>query len=324
VKLKSALILALKTVVLTLLMFVLFAIGDAVFAAQSATAEMSPEGSAASALWLLSVCLIDTLILSYFILRSRLSGWRLMVVVALVFYGVKTFTSMLEAWYFVTSIVPEELLGMFLFTVPMVVIWAPLAVWMLGKAKRQPEADEAPNTRLVMPVGQLVAKVTFLSVVVYSALFWSFAYYIAIQNPDVATFYGVTTPKRFIDQLAGLWANDPLVFAFEFFRGALWVAMAAPIIRTTKGKVWEAGLIVALLFALVQNDVHLMPNPLMPRSVAMTHFVETASSNAIFAVLITWLLHRRHSSLRDLFSARRRAAEPGLPAPQAELGARNP
>ena len=177
--------------------------------------------------WLLAVCLIDTLILSYFILRSRLSGWRLMVVVALVFYGVKTFTSMLEAWYFVTNIVPEELLGMFLFTVPMVVIWAPLAVWILGKAKRQPEADEASNTRLVMPVGQLVVKVAFLSVVVYSALFWSFAYYIAIQNPDVAAFYGVAVPNRFIDQLGGLWANDRLVFAFEFVRGALWVSSVA-------------------------------------------------------------------------------------------------
>ena len=164
-----------------------------------------------------------------------------------------------------------------------------------------------------MPIGQLVAKVVFLSAIVYSVLFWSFGYYIALQNPDVAAFYGVTVPDTFLAQLGGLWANDPFVFVFEFFRGALWIALAAPIIRTTKGRVWEAGFIVALLFALVQNDVHLVPNPLMPRSVAMTHFWETASSNAIYAVILTWLMHRRHSSLRDMFSFGR-AAKPALSA----------
>jgi len=316
------LVLALKVVALIILMAVLFSVGSALFTGDSATAQPSPDEAMASMLGLLLVSLIDTLILSYLILRSRLSGWRLMVVVALVFYGVKTFTSMLEAWYFMTNIVAGELLGLFLFTVPMAVIWPPVAVLILGKAKRQPEAGELPNTRLVMPIGQLVGKVAFLSVIVYSALFWSFGYYIALRNPDVAAFYGVTVPDRFIDQLAGLWATDPLVFAFEFFRGALWIVLAAPIIRTTKGRVWEAGLIVVLLFALVQNDVHLIPNPLMPRSVAMSHLLETASSNVIYAVILTWLMHRRHSSLRDLFSVRR-AAQPAPPAPQAELGARS-
>ncbi len=305
---KSALVLVLKIVVLTIVMFIFFSIGSAVFTADSAAAQqMSPEESAMSALGLLVVSLIDTLILTYFILRSRLSGLRLMVVVALVFYGVKTFTSMLEAWYFMTNITPEELPGLFLFTVPMVVIFPLVAVPILGKAKKQQEADESPNTRLVMPIGQLVGKVTFLSVIVYSVLFWAFGYYIALRNPDVAAFYGVTVPDSFMAQLGGLWANDPFVFVFEFFRGALWIALAAPIIRTTKGRVWEAGLIVVLLFALVQNDVHLIPNPLMPPSVALSHFIETASSNLIYAVILTWLMHRRHSSLRDLFSFGRAA-----------------
>jgi hypothetical protein len=211
------------------------------------------------------------------------------------------------------NIAPVEILGLFLSNVPMIVIFSPLAVWILGKAKKQLEADEAPNTRLVMPIGQLAGKVVFLSVIVYSVLFWSFGYYIALRNPDVAAFYGVTVPDRFIDQLAGLWAHDPFVFVFEFFRGALWIALAAPVIRTTKGKAWEAGLIVALLFALVQNDVHLIPNPFMPASVQLSHFVETASSNFIYAVILTWLMHRSHSSLRDLFGLSR-AAKPAVSA----------
>jgi ABC-2 type transport system ATP-binding protein len=298
---KSTLVLVAKIAVLTVVMFILYSVGDAIFATQTAATEMSSEGPAMSWLWLLVVCLIDTMILSYFILRSRLSGLRLMVTVAFVFYGVKTFSSMLEAWYFISNITPEEFRGMFLFTVPMVVIFPLVAVPVLGKARKGPEADEPPNTRLVMPLGQLVGKVVFLSVIVYSVLFWTFTYYVALQNPDVPAFYGVTRPESFSVYLNNLWTHDPFVFVFEFFRGALWVAMAAPIIRTTKGKVWEAGLIVALLFSLVQNGVHLVPNPVMPPSVQLTHFIETASSNFIYAMIITWLLHRSHSSMCDLF-----------------------
>ena len=49
-----------------------------------------------------------------------------------------------------------------------------------------------------------------------------------------------------------------------------------------------------LLFTLVQNDVHLIPNPLMPPVVQRFHFIETVSSNAVFAVLISWLMSRAH------------------------------
>lgn len=302
---KSMLILGLKIVTLTLVMFILNAVGDALFSAQSVATEVNSEESTMSALGLLVVCLIDTLILTYFILRSRLSGLRLMVVVALVFYGVKTFTSMLEAWYFVTSIPPGELPGMFLFTVPMTVIFPLIAVPLLGRARKRLDEDDLPNTRLVMPIGQLLGKVTFLSAIVYSVLFWAFGYYIALRNPDLTAFYGVTRPDSFIAYVGGVWTNTPITFVFEIFRGALWIALAAPVIRTTRGKVWEAGLIVALLFSLVQNDVHLIPNPVMPPSVQMSHFIETASSNFIYAVIITWMMHRSHSSLRDLFNTGR-------------------
>jgi len=302
---KSTLFMVLKVIGLTIVMFGLFSVGAGVFTANSAIAQqMSPEESAASGSRLLVVCLIDTVILTYFIKRSRLSGLRLMLVVALVFYGVKTFISMIEAWWFMDNLTPEEIPGLFLMTVPMAVLFPPVAVWVLGKGKKQ--VDEAPNTRLVMPIGQLVWKVALLSVVIYPLLFWTFGYYVAFSNPELVAFYGDTHPGSFLAQMSNVWAEDPLVFAFEILRGALWVALAAPVIRTTKGRVWEAGLIVVLLFTLVQNDVHLLPGA-MPPSVRLSHFVETASSNLIYAVIVTWLMHREHRSLRDLFRFRRAA-----------------
>ena len=57
-----------------------------------------------------------------------------------------------------------------------------------------------------------------------------------------------------------------------------------------KGRWWEAGLAVALLFAVLMNSQLLIPNPLMPREVRMVHLQETASSNFLFGWLIVWLL----------------------------------
>jgi hypothetical protein len=299
---KFTLVLVLKVIILTIVMFILFSVGASAFTADSAMAQqMSPEDAAASGVLLLVVSFIDTLILTYFILRSRLSGLRLMVVVALVFYGVKTFTSIIEAWWFMTNITPEEIPGLFLMTVPMAVLFPLVAVPILGKAKKGERLDEPPNTRLVMPIGQLAWKVVVLSVIVYPTLFWTFGYYVAFSNPELVAFYGDTHPGSFTAQMSNIWADDPLVFVFEIFRGALWIALAAPVIRTTKGRIWEAGLLVVLLFTLVQNDVHLLPG-VMPPSVRLSHFIETASSNLIYAVILTWLMHREHSSLRDLFN----------------------
>jgi len=304
-KIKSVLVLSLKVIVLTMVMFVLWTIGTSIFSADSALAQqMSPEDAAAAGMMLIVVSLIDTLILTYFILRSRLRGLRLMVTVSLVLYGVKTFLSIIEAWWFMTDVNAGEMPGLFLMTVPMAVLFPVIAVWMLGKAKKGEEVDETPNTRLVMPTGQLVWKVAFLSVIVYPALFWTFGYYVAFSNPELVAYYGSTHPGSFLAQMGNVWADDPFVFLFEIFRGLLWVALAVPVIRTTKGRVWETGVILGLLFALVQNDVHLIPG-VMPPSVRLSHFIETASSNFIFALIATWLLHRDHSSLRDLFSFKR-------------------
>jgi len=304
-KIKSVLVLSLKVIVLTMVMFVLWTIGTSIFSADSALAQqMSPEEAAAAGMMLIVVSFIDTLILTYFILRSRLRGLRLMVTVSLVLYGVKTFLSIIEAWWFMTDVNAGEMPGLFLMTVPMAVLFPVIAVWMLGKAKKGEEVDETPNTRLVMPTGQLVWKVVFLSVIVYPALFWTFGYYVAFSNPELVAYYGSTHPGSFLAQMGNVWADDPFVFLFEIFRGLLWVALAVPVIRTTKGRVWETGLILGLLFALVQNDVHLIPG-VMPPSVRLSHFIETASSNFIFALIATWLLHRKHSSLRDLFSFKR-------------------
>ena len=54
--------------------------------------------------------------------------------------------------------------------------------------------------------------------------------------------------------------------------------------------------------ALPMNIGHVLPNVFMPDpSVRLSHFVETTTSNFIFGLTVTWLMVRRHDSIRDLF-----------------------
>ncbi len=86
----------------------------------------------------------------------------------------------------------------------------------------------------------------------------------------------------------------------QFARGLLWAALALLVIRMMKGAWWEAGLALAVLFS-VPVFYLLFPNPFMPAAVRMTHLLETAPYQFLFAWLAAWLFRpppgRREPSL---------------------------
>jgi hypothetical protein len=86
--------------------------------------------------------------------------------------------------------------------------------------------------------------------------------------------------------------TEPLLFLLQIARGLLWAAIAAPVIKMMKGKWWEAGFAVALLFAMTSAQL-LIPNPLMPAEVRMAHLVETVTSNFLFGWLVVLIVQIR-------------------------------
>jgi len=277
---------------LILWMALLFSVGSTYLGPQMAHA-LSPAEASFAGLALLLVCTVDTLLLSIFILNARFSGWRLMLITALLYYGIKTFQASIEAAYFMVNLTPDLVPSLFLMTLPTTLCWPPLAVWLLGKAS--PHAAQAAGASPLPPlsVGTWIGKIVGLGVVLYPLLFFAFGYYVAWQNPAVRAFYQGTDPGSFLAQMAHLLSTDPLVLPFEFFRGLLWVGMALLFLWSLPQRPWLATLLLALCFALLENDTHLFPNPLMPTVVRQTHFIETASSNFIFGVSAALLLLRR-------------------------------
>jgi len=251
---------------------------------------------------LLAVCFLDTLVLAYIILRSRWSGWRLIATVFFVFYGVMTFIAQIESAIF--HILPSGVLPrLFLMGVFVAAPFSLLAVFILGKGKADTTASNEPNSRLIMPVKEWAWKLAVIAIA-YMFLYSTFGYFIAWKNPAVQAYYGGIDEGSFFAHMKVVFSTAPWLEPFQALRSVLWALLALPVIRMMKGLWQETAIAVGLVFAVLMNSQLLLPTPLMPEAVRMTHLLETASYNFIFGYLIVWLLHRHHSSISDLFRAR--------------------
>ncbi|MFC1997755.1 hypothetical protein ACFLXI_09180, partial [Chloroflexota bacterium] len=213
-----------------------------------------------------------------------------------------TFMSQIETWYFLSGLTvgPETLRGLFLFGIPTALLYTPLAVLILGKWKG-PERTLSESEYPAIPVRQWIWKFALIGFI-YVILYYLAGYFIAWQNPALVAFYGGEDPGSIFAQLANTLEANPSFLGFQFVRGMLFALFALPVIWMRRDHPIEAALMVAVLLSVPFNIGHILPNPLMPdASVRFSHMIETASSNFIFGLIIGWLLHRKHTSLRDLF-----------------------
>ena len=293
--LKSTVFGLLKIVLLTIAMFLSFAIAARI-AGPGATSQ-PPEETSQFAMTLLGVCLVNTLVLAYPILRSRWHGFKLIVAVFLVSFGTETFMSQIETLFFgnAFNIPANEMRGIILSGILRALFFSPLAVAILGSIKSDKEQEE-PNSRLIMPWRDWTWRLALLPAI-YVCLYFLFGYFVAWQSPDVRQLYtGSTDIKPFLEHMLGVVQNTPGIFPFQLFRGLLWIGLALPIIRMMKGKSWEISLAVGLLFGLLLTTQLLLANPYMPASVRLAHFIETSTSTFIYGGLIGWLFSRPLSS----------------------------
>jgi hypothetical protein len=210
-----------------------------------------------------------------------------------------TFISQIESAVF--HILPSGVLSrLFLMGMFISVPFSLLAVFLLGKGKEDTTTDSEPNSRLIMPLKEWALKLVVIAIA-YTILYSTFGYFIAWKNPAVQAYYGGIDEGSFFAHMKVVFESASWLEPFQALRGVLWALLALPVIRMLKGSWQECAIVVGMLFAVLMNSQLLLPTPLMPEAVRMTHLIETASSNFIYGYLIVWLLHRHHSSLPDLF-----------------------
>ena len=283
---KVFIVTVIRVFAVTTLYFSVFAVvSGALLSNTSEQNEPAEAGTTLVALFVVSF--INAAVWSYVILRSRWTGWKLIVTVFFVFFGVSTLMPQIESAYFITRLPPGLLPRLFLAGLIIAAVFAPLTVLILGKAKSQ--ANGTPgDSRLTMPVRVWIAKSGAI-VIAYLIFYFTFGYFIAWKNPAVRAYYGGSDPGSFGSHITNLLRDEPMLFLLQAVRALLWAAIAVPVIKMMKGEWWESGLAVALLFAVMTSQL-LLPNPLMPDEVRMVHLLETATSNFLFGWLVVLIL----------------------------------
>ena len=284
---KLAITTAIRLLALALVYFVCFVVVSGALLATTMD-QPAPADGGAALLALLVVSLVHAAVLTYVIRRSRWSGWKLIVSVFFVLYGVTTLMPQIETAYFVTRLPPGMLPRLFLAGLIIAAVFSPLAVLILGRARSRPY-DAFDDARLKMPASSWLVRLSIIAIA-YVVIYFTFGYFIAWQSEAVRLYYGGNDPGSFIAQIGNVLRTEPQLFLLQIARGLLWTIIALPVIRMMKGKWWEAGLAVALLFAMGSSQL-LIPNPLMPAEVRMAHLVETLTSNFLFGWIVVSLLH---------------------------------
>ena len=211
---------------------------------------------------LLTVSLLNTMVMSNFVILSRLSGWRLVLVVFLVFYGITTFLSQIETIVFLkylVDIVPVDIIPkLFLQGAIIASIFSFSAVAIYGKLKDEVFQD----MELLMTKKELFLKLILVAVV-YTIIYFLFGMFIFVPLAGKALqeYYG--------NLQLPIW-----IIPFQMFRGLIWATLALIVIKTMKSK-WN-GLTVALLFSVLMSSLLLISNEFMPDRIRFAHFVEIA------------------------------------------------
>ena len=126
--------------------------------------------------------------------------------------------------------------------------------------------------------------------ILYVLLYYLFGYYVAWQNPAVRLYYSGTTELKSLYQIMRSTATGtPWMLPFQFGRGLLWALFAYPVVRMLNTTRIATASIVAALFG-VWSFALLMPNPLMPASVARSHFWETLWCDLLLGAIVGWVL----------------------------------
>lgn len=261
--------------------------GVAKLVAKETTTQAAPSGVFSP---FTVFCLSVGRVVSYLVLRSSWRGLKLAGALLMATYGISTIATQVDSLFFLSTKVPPGLIrALFVQGAIAMAFFAPLAVLILGKWRRPQEAvgklDE-PRVAATTMTWRIA-----LLVVAFVFLYFFFGYYVAWQNPALRAYYGGINSAGFYESLKGNWKNQPLLFPVQALRALLYVACVYPLARMLRIPPWEEVVAPAAFFASWTTAL-LLPNPLMPATVARSHLWETLWFNLTYGALMGWLLRK--------------------------------
>lgn len=284
--------LMIKVIVLTFVFMIVMGISSGVAGLNSASLVENASQVMGITLF---VFFLQTIALSYPIIKSNLKTWHLVLLVAVAYFGIATFLVQIETLvfldYFTSIINPEMIPQLFIQGAVTSIIIAPVAVLLL-RGRKSDANETLQSVRLGMSKLQALVKVSTLAVL-FVIFYVFFGIFVAWQNPALGEYYG--------DLIAKMADVGTTMLLLQAGRALVFIMLAFPIVKTSQGRTWEKALMIGLLFCILTASNLLIPTSFMPGTVRMSHFTEIAIPGFIFGVLVAWLMNRSHSSIGDLF-----------------------
>ena len=294
---RKSIVVGLKTIVVAIGLTIIFMIGVIVSGmARSAPAATSGQaagaGQPANVMLLLFVAsLIQAIAVAYIVLEAKWSGWKIAGALFLLVLNLWAQAGIETPFYLRDRLPPNFSTQMLVTGLVTAALFAPFAVWVLGGFRRaaREEPSEHVHWSAARWIGTLAAT-TFAFV----ALYYLCGYYIAWQNPALRQFYSGTTEIRsFWGQIAWTWFSTPWMIPVQAARGLVFVALTLPAVRMLRGGAARVAFGTALMYAAWDGSVGLiMPNPILPPTVAHTHLVELAVWGLVFGAFVGCLAGR--------------------------------
>ena len=226
--------------------------------------------------------------LSYLILRSRWHGWMLASAIFVSMYGISTVVIQVESIAFLSNKLPQGMIrALFVQGAIAAALFAPLAVLALGKWRAASLRAPMPAAAPLKPASILVRLAILVAAFVFLYMF--FGYYVAWRNPELQRYYGGPELATFWAAWRHNWTSSRWIYPLAAFRALLHIVCLYPLVRMLHTSRRESAL-AAALFLACWTTVLLLPNPLMPASVARSHFWETLGFSLVFGALAGWLL----------------------------------
>ena len=251
----------------------------------------------------LVVTVLDTAVMAWLILRSRLRRWPLAATMVAVLFGVQTLMPQVESWIFqaysgYAKHLPAEMIPRIMMAGLLhACLWIPLAVRILGRWRTDTGSNSGPRPTAFAALGS--GRLAIASAA-YVLVYFLFGYYVAWRSPAVREYYQGTDPGTFWVQMRTVLRDTPWLPGVQLLRGAAWTLLGVMVLRSMEGSLLERAMAVGVLFSVVMCSLLLMPNPYMPYDVRMVHLAETAPSNFLFGIFVAWLFGRARPAAVDL------------------------
>ena len=227
------------------------------------------------------MAMIDTMLISLLIVRSRKNGPALITVLFLALFGMKTVLTVVESVYLpmlkplIVPLLVNGLVSSLLFVVIAVL------VWNAGYESSRQDNEIALNWR--KPWFQWVWKLP-LSAVVWMILFVVFG---ALVFLNVANYFDPQALANYNNLDMPSW-----VLPFQGLRALLWLGLSLPLIVQLSGSKFQVAGLVASTFAAWMGS-NLLPALDLPAGLRFAHILEVGGESFVFGLVIVFLLAGR-------------------------------